>query len=138
MNFTVYFDGQFWAALIELHIDGNYYALSHTFGVEPKDGELYLFVNSVLPKLIGRVKSEISLAIAAGEKKKLNPKRMKKLARQAAERNPVSTKSQEALQRQMELNKKESRNRSRQAKLDLLEFKHMKAVEKAKQKHRGH
>lgn len=37
---TIYFDGQFWVALIEKCLDGNFFTGRHIFGAEPSNPEL--------------------------------------------------------------------------------------------------
>ncbi|MGE5363275.1 MAG: YjdF family protein [Bacteroidota bacterium] len=136
MHLTVYFDGQFWVGLAEAGSGDTLRVFVHTFGEEPGDGILLDFVNHILPDLY--LDSTGTSAEESGLRPKLNPKRLQKLARRALNQHPQSTKSQEVLQRQMELDKKEKKVLSRQQKLEQAEIRRMKAVEKARQKHRGH
>ncbi|MDP4117332.1 MAG: YjdF family protein [Bacteroidota bacterium] len=136
MHLTIFFNGQFWVGLIEKHIDDHLFSAIHTFGDEPKDGTILHFVNFTLQTLIENQTE--SVIEEQNLFKKLNPKRVKKLAKLAASQSPVSTKSQEALRLQMEKDKKDKKKLSKEEKVKMLEVKRLKAVEKAKQKHLGH
>jgi hypothetical protein len=43
--FTVYFDGQFWVGVLELHADDGVRAARHIFGPEPTNPELLQFAS---------------------------------------------------------------------------------------------
>lgn len=43
--FTVYFDGQFWVGVLELHDDDGVRAARHVFGPEPTNAELLEFAS---------------------------------------------------------------------------------------------
>ena len=136
MRLTVYFDGQFWCGLIERFDDGILSADRHIFGAEPKDGEIEDFVNHHLVKIIKNTASGIGSNLP--EIKKINPKRLKKLAALEMKSVSVSTKAQEALQQQLEANKKEKQRIAKDRLEELKEYKRAIAVEKRKKKHRGH
>lgn len=136
MNLTIYFDGQFWVGLIERYADGRFYSSIYTFGEEPKDGTIMYFVNHTMHKITD--KQTESISANAGEIRKLSPKRINKLARLAANKNPLSTKAQEAIRLQQEKDKKQKKKQSKEEKLELEKIKRLKASEKAKQKHLGH
>lgn len=135
MRLTVYFDGQFWAALIERENENGLSAGSYIFGSEPKDGEILEFVNKKVLSIIDRQTETI--IHETKEVKKNNPKRMKRLAAKELKSNPVSTLSQLAVQKQLEKNKKEKKVILKKEKEEKINHKRELAAEKAKMKHRG-
>ena len=136
MKLTVFFDGQFWVGLLEKEENKKYYSTLHTFGEEPKEGEIYHFVSFELSKLTDRQTRHVETDAKA--LKKMNPKRMKRLASKEMSANPMSTKSQEAIQQQLEANKTEKKRQTREMKEAEKEYKRQLAREKKKQKHKGH
>ncbi|HGI4717120.1 TPA: YjdF family protein, partial [Streptococcus agalactiae] len=52
MKMTVYFDGNFWLGLIEYDDDGDYKVFRYFFGKEPKDDDVFNFINHKLNDLI--------------------------------------------------------------------------------------
>ncbi len=136
MRLIVYFDGQFWNGLIEREVNNSYTVQRHIFGAEPKDGEIEEFVNVELVKYLCNLNNgeEIESITA----RKINPKRLKKLVAKEVQCTSVSTKAQQALQQALEANKKEKAQADKHKLLELEKYKRSKAVEKRKQKHRGH
>jgi hypothetical protein len=135
MRLVVYFDGQFWTALIESENEKGYSTASYIFGSEPKEGEILRFVNTRLLPIIN-AQSE---AVGHEKKsiKKINPKRLKRQASKELNSNPVSTVSQKAIQKQLEKNKKERKAISKKEKEGKRDYKRILALERAKEKHRG-
>jgi hypothetical protein len=136
MNLTIFFNGQFWVGLIERYNEGRLYSSIYTFGEEPKDGTIMHFVNYTVQKIIAGQTESVNKADT--QVKKINPKRINKLARLAVNKNPLSTKSQEAIRLQQEKDKSLKKKLSREEKLALEEIKRGKAIDKAKQKRLGH
>ena len=136
MNLTIFFNGQFWVGLIERYSGSRFYSSIYTFGEEPKDGEILHFVNHSLQRITDSQTESINGTNVKASK--MNPKRINKLARLAVNKNPLSTKAQEAIRIQMEKDKKQKQKKSKEEKLEMEEIKRRKAVEKAKQKHLGH
>jgi hypothetical protein len=135
MQLTIFYDGQFWVGLIERQVEKKYYSTLHTFGEEPGDGQILEFVSDELLKIINRQSSHV-----ISDKrhcKKINPKRLKRIAAMELEKNPMSTKSQAAIQKQMEENKKERKEISKKEKEVKKEYKRKIASEKRKNRHKG-
>ena len=131
MRLTIFFDGQFWVGLIERQVEKKYYSSLHTFGEEPGDGQIVDFASCDLLKIIDQQSEHVETCSAVV--KKINPKRLKKLAAQELKQNPLSTKSQDAIRLQMESDKKERKLISKQEKEQKLDYKRQKAVEKKKE-----
>lgn len=136
MRLIIYFDGQFWAGIIERFENNNFVASRYIFGAEPKDGDIEKFVLEDLIKFLGD--NQGSKTDEQCEIKKNNPKRLKKLAAREIDNTPVSTKAQQALQAALEENKKAKALISKQQKLEHEKYKRIAAIEKKKKKHRGH
>ena len=136
MRLVVYFDGQFWSALIERNDEHGIYASRHIFGSEPNEGEILNFVNNDLLKIIEKqtVCSEPDII----DTQKINPKRLAKIARKQMVQNPVSTKSQEAIQLALEAQKKEKQVIDKERQKELNEYKRILVSQKKKEKHKGH
>jgi len=135
MRLTIYFDGQFWQGLIELSSGDNLYAQSHTFGKEPKDGEVFNFVEHELGKYLDCNNSQINTQDKAV--KTYNPKRLQKLAHKQMTTHPVSTKAQQAMRLQQESVKKERESLTKEKRELIKEQKRFIKTEKKKQKHKG-
>ncbi|MFA8343467.1 MAG: YjdF family protein [Rhodothermaceae bacterium] len=135
MKLTIFFNGQFWTGLIERKVETQYYSTLHIFGEEPKDGDIWKFISFDLLRLIE--KQTESVAVENSVLKKINPKRLKRIASKELSRNPLSTKSQDAIQKQLEVNKKERKKISKELKEEQAEYKRTKRVEKRKKKHKG-
>ncbi len=129
----VYFEDPFWVGVFERIEDGKLSASKVTFGAEPKDYDIWEYVNRNYYSLnfSPAVKTEIK-----DEKK--NPKRAQRDARKQTLENGIGTKSQQALKLQQEQNKqvrKERSRKEREAESDrLFEMKQ----QKKKEKHKGH
>lgn len=108
-NLTVYFDDPFWIGVFERIEDGKLSVCKITFGAEPKDYEVWEYVLEHYFEL------EFSSAVETEIKRTANnPKRRQKNARKQLERTGVGTKSQQALQLQLEQNKQERNLKSRE------------------------
>ena len=135
MKLTIFFDGQFWVGLIERQSESKHYSSLFTFGEDPGDSQIFEFVNDDLLNIINKQSEFVEtndLRI-----KEINPKSQKRIASKEMAANPLSTKSQEAIQKQLEKDKKERKLISRDQKEEKLQYKREKSIEKKKQKHRG-
>ena len=129
---TVYFDEPFWVGVFERIEDGKLSVSKITFGAEPKDYEVWEFVLKHYYEL------EFSPAVETGLKRTAdNLKRRQKNARKQLERTGVGTKSQQALQMQLEQSKQERKVKSREQKLAEEERLFALKQQKKKEKHRG-
>lgn len=130
---TVFFEGPFWVGVFERIEQGRLSVCKVTFGVEPKDYEVWAFVL----KNSGQLKFSPSVDLVVKEAP-ANPKRVQReLRRQTADAG-IGTKSQQALQLQREAHKltrkaasRAQREAEQQRQFDLKQ-------QKRKEKHRGH
>ena len=129
---TVYFEDPFWVGIFERVEDGKLSVCKVTFGAEPKDYEVWEFVLKHYYEL------EFSPAVETGIKRSAdNPKRRQRNARKQLERTGIGTKSQQALQMQLEQNKQERKVKSREQKLAEVERQFALKQQKKKEKHKG-
>ena len=128
---TVFFDEPFWVGIFERCENGRLSVCKVTFGAEPKEQEIYEFVLRHFTEL--RFSQEVDII---QRKTADNPKRRQRNARKQMEHSGVGTKSQMALQMQLEQNKLERKVKTREQKLAekqrLFEIKQQKKREKHK------
>jgi hypothetical protein len=136
MQLKIFFNGQFWVGLIERQIDDKFYSSLYTFGKEPTENQILEFVQKDLQGIIEK-QSEYAVTDEV-RIKEINPKRLKRLASKEMEKNPLSTKSQEAIQKQIENDKNEKKKITKEQKEQIELYKRQKAIEKRKNKHKGH
>lgn len=133
ITLTVLFDEPFWVGVFERVENGRLTVAKVTFGAEPKDYEVQDFVLRHFYDL------KFSPAVAAEEHRTSdNPKRRQRVARKQMQEAGIGTKSQQALQLQLEAAKterkqasREQREAERQRRFDLKQ-------QKRKERHRGH
>ena len=105
---TVFFEEPFWVGVFERVLDGKLSACKVTFGVEPKDYEIYDFV------LKNYYQLRFSPAVAIDVKEVgRNPKRVQRKVRKQVQNTGIGTKSQQALKLQQEQLKTERKTMSR-------------------------
>ena len=128
---TIFFDEPFWVGIFERCDNGRLSVCKVTFGAEPKEQEIYEFVHKHFTEL--RFSQEVDIK---QRKTADNPKRRQRNARKQMERSGVGTKSQMALQTQLEQNKLERKVKTREQKLAdkqrMFEIKQQKKREKNK------
>ena len=133
LTLTVYFDAPFWVGVFERMEDGRLSVCKMTFGAEPKDYEVWAFVLEHYHQLT------FSPAVKADTRQAAdNPKRRQRNAGEQMARTGVGTKSQQALQMQLEQNKQERRAKSREQKLAEAERLFALKQQKKREKHKGH
>lgn len=124
-NLTVYFENPFWIGIFERIEDSKLSVTKVTFGAEPKDYEIQLYIQKYYSNLkfspvVETIKKEI----------KRNPKRMQREAKKKMQEIGIGTKSQQALKLQQEQNKQEYRVKTREQKeaekLRMFELKQQK------------
>ena len=133
LTLTVYFDEPFWVGVFERTEDGRLSVCKVTFGAEPKDYEVWAFVLEHYHQLTFSPAVEANTRQAAD-----NPKRRQRNAGKQMARTGVGTKSQQALQMQLEQNKQERRAKSREEKLAEAERLFALKQQKKREKHKGH
>ena len=130
---TVFFDDPFWGGVFERIDDGKLSVCKVTFGAEPKDYEVWEYILRHYYEL------RFSPAVEAGTRQGAdNPKRRQREAGKQMERSGVGTKSQQALQMQLEQNKQERKVKSREQKLAEAEQQFALKQKKKREKHKGH
>lgn len=131
---TVYFDPPFWVGVYERISDETLAVAKITFGAEPKDYEVYDFLQKHWDTL------SFSPPVAETERKSSpkNPKRLHRLIQGKLQERGVGTKSQQALQLQREAVKTARKVRKSQAKEDEKARRFSARQEKRKEKRRGH
>ena len=132
-NLTVYFEDPFWVGVFERMSEGKMSVCKVTFGAEPKDYELWDFILRNYYELRFSPDIEVETKQRAD-----NPKRRQRNARKQIENTGIGTKSQQALKMQLEQNKLERKEKSREQKMAeakrMFELKQQKKMEK----HKGH
>jgi len=132
-SLTVFFEEPFWVGVFKRIKDGKLSVCKVTFGAEPKDYDILVFVLYHYYELVFSPSVEIETRQAAD-----NPKRRLRNARKHLENTGVGTKAQQALQRQREEMKTERRQISREERdAEAQRRFEMKQVKK-KEKKRGH
>ena len=133
LTLTVYFDDPFWVGVFERMEDGRLSVCKVTFGAEPKDYKVWTFVLEHYHEL------KFSPAVEAETRQTAdNPKRRQREAGKQMERSGIGTKSQQALQMQLEQNKQERRVKSREQKQAEAEHQFALKQQKKREKHKGH
>ena len=130
---TVWFADPFWVGVYEREAEGRLEVCRHTFGAEPKDGEVWQWLLSAWRGL------DFSPAVEAPRRPsgRENPKRVRRQARNRPEKTGVGTKAQQALQLQREARRAERAQRHRQRDAAEEERRFRIRQEKKKEKARG-
>jgi hypothetical protein len=108
-TFTVFFDGQFWVGVLEIHDAGKVQAARHVFGTEPTGPQLYEFGLHEFGDLLTAAES-CEPAPASG-RPRVNPKRIARLVARERAAPVVSTAAQNAMRLSIEARAKERRGR---------------------------
>jgi len=132
-SLTVFFEDPFWVGIYERVYSDSYEVCKITFGAEPKDYEVYIYIIENWNKLrfSPAVKAEVK------EERRINPKRMQREINSRLQNQPIGTKAQQALKLQQEQNKTERKLRSREQREAEKECEFALRQEKKKAKHRG-
>lgn len=130
---TVYFEPPFWVGIYERQCESKYEVCKIVFGAEPKDCEVYDFIQ----KHGSQLTFSSSIQSRVCEERPINPKRMQRQVRKELQQG-IGTKAQQALKLQQEQRKqirkvsaKEKRAQEEMRRFNLRQ-------EKRKAKHRGH
>ena len=133
VTLTVLFDAPFWVGVFERVEDDKLTVAKVIFGAEPKDYEVYEFIL----KNFYRLKFSPSLVIENNHTFE-NPKRRQRAARKQMQKTGLGTKSQQALQLQLEARKIELKNFNKMQQAVLKQHRFELKKQKHKEKHRGH
>ena len=129
---TVFFEEPFWVGVFERVSDGKLSVCKVTFGVEPKDYEVYEFVLNNYYRL------RFSLAVATDIKEAgRNLKRVQREVRKQVQNSGIGTKSQQALKLQQEQLKIERKVVSREQREAEKQRRFELKQQKRKEKHKG-
>ena len=129
---TVFFEEPFWVGVFERISEGKLSVCKVTFGVEPKDYEVYEFV------LKNYCRLRFSPAVAADVKEAgRNPKRIQREVRRQVQNTGTGTKAQQALKLQQEQLKMERKTVSRERREAEKQRQFQLKQQKKKEKHRG-
>ena len=129
---TVFFEEPFWVGVFERVADGKLSVCKVTFGVEPKDYEVYEFVLNNYYRL------RFSLAVATDIKEAgRNLKRVQREVRKQVQNSGIGTKSQQALKLQQEQLKIERKVVSREQREAEKQRRFELKQQKRKEKHKG-
>lgn len=133
IRLTVFFEDPFWVGVVERMEDGKLSVSKTTFGAEPRDSEVYGFIQKNFCNL--QFSPAVDTVVKSDKK---NPKRIQRDAKKMVLEKGIGTKSQQALKLQQEQNKQERKALSRERKeaeaRRMFELKQLKKREK----HRGH
>ena len=130
---TVYFEEPFWVGVFERIEDGKLSVAKVTFGAEPKDYEVQVYIQKYYFSL------KFSPAVETVVKDiKRNPKRMQREAKKQTMETGIGTKSQQALKLQQEQNKQVRKERSRKKKEAEEQRMFELKQQKKREKHKGH
>lgn len=132
VRLTVYFEDPFWIGVFERVENGGLSACKVTFGAEPRDSEVFAFVQRYYYKL------KFSSAVEAEKEiEHKNPKRILREARQQTAATGIGTKSQQALKKQYEESKIAHKKESKEHRDAEKEQKFLLRQKKKKEKHKG-
>ena len=129
---TVFFEEPFWIGVFEHISEGRLFVCKVTFGVEPKDYEIYELV------LKNYYRLQFSPVVATDVKEvSRNPKRIQREVRKQVQNTGIGTKSQQALKLQQEQLKTERKTVSREQREAEKQRQFELKQQKRKKKHRG-
>ena len=134
-KFTILFSDPFWIGLYEREEETGYSVCKITFGREPRDQEVYVFLLTRWHTLQFTPTLHASLSLTSPA----NPKRRQREARRQTQATAgIGTKAQQALklQREVEKQARTARSRARQEAEAAMKFRLRQ--EKRREKHKGH
>ena len=131
---TVYFENPFWVGVFERSSACRLEVCRIVFGSEPKDEEIYVFIQREYLKLrySHEVEDDTSL------KAKINPKRLQRQIRKLLVSQGIGTKAQEALSRERELGKIVRKTRNKEEKEAQKKLAFEMKQQKKREKKKGH
>lgn len=131
---TVFFETPFWVGVLEREENGLYEACKITFFSEPKDCEIYDFMQRNGYRL------QFSPPVKASSRpgKCVSPKRMQREIKKQLQANGIGAKAQQALKLQQEQNKLNRKADGRQQQKEEKDRRFELHRQKRKEKHRGH
>lgn len=131
---TVLFENPFWVGVFERRYADKIEVTKVTFGKEPKDYEVYDFVLTEYHHL----KFSSTIAAEVVSARRINPKRLQKLAKKQVSEVGIGTKAQQALKLQQEEGKLQRKKSSREQREAEKQKQFELRQKKCHEKHRGH
>lgn len=131
---TVTFEAPFWVGLYEREEEGLYQVCKITFGAEPKDYEVYAF----LQRHWRGLPFSPPLPAGSGPTARVNPKRLQREIKKQLQAPAIGTKAQQAMQLQREQAAQARKDRARQNKAAEQDRQYALRREKHKERHKGH
>lgn len=135
VELTVLFNDPFWIGIFEVFDNKSYRVCKVTFGAEPRDDEVFDFI----------LRNYYSLKFSNNEKldkknvlKKENPKRLQREIKKKVKCKGASTKAQEIIKMQYEMNKADRKKLSKEKKEERERQLYEMKQKKKREKHRGH
>lgn len=128
IQITVFFENPFWAGIFERIEKGEIATCRVVFGPEPKDYEVYRFIqkNYWVLKFSGPV------AIEERPQTKINPKRLQREIKKTLQKTGVGTKAQEAIKKEHESRKQKKKSFLRKRRDEDKKIRYKKKQEKKK------
>ena len=131
---TVFFETPFWVGVYERQLGSAYAVCKITFGPEPKDYEVYEF----LQRNSRRLQFSPMLRQEKPFVRSINPKRLQREIKRSVKQQGIGTKAQQALQLQQETGKLAHQARRLALREAAKERRFLLHEEKRRKKHRGH
>lgn len=135
MELSIFYNGQFFVALVEYKMVNNSKFIQYTFGNEPDDLEVLDFIHHQLMKSIDDVQT---IVCTKNISRKVNPKRLLRQIAKEQKKPKYSTQAQIAIKKELELKKKQKRKRYKEKRDAFQKRKREIKKVKAKEKHKGH
>ena len=133
-SLTVFFEEPFWVGVYERESGGRCAVCKITFGAEPKDYEVYAF----LEKNWNSLRFSPPVKVGPAAHKPGNPKRMQCAIKRELQSAGTGTKAQQALKLQQEEGKIARKTRTRACREAEEARRFALRREKQKEKHKGH
>ncbi|MBU9797566.1 DUF2992 family protein [Staphylococcus aureus] len=137
MELSIFYNGQFFVALVEYRMENKSKFIQYTFGNEPDDIEVLDFIHHQLVEMIDDVQT---IVYTKNKSRKVNPKKLQRQIAKEQKKPKYSTQAQIAIKEELELKKKQKQKRKHyKEKRDAFQKRkrEIKKV-KAKEKHKGH
>ncbi|ALH98467.1 TPA: DUF2992 family protein [Staphylococcus aureus] len=135
MELSIFYNGQFFVALVEYRMRNKSKFIQYTFGNEPDDIEVLDFIHHQLMEMIDDVQT---IVYTKNNSRKVNPKRLQRQIAKEQKKPKYFTQAQIAIKKELELKKKQKRKRYKEKRDAFQKRKREIKKVKAKEKHKGH
>jgi len=137
MKLTVFFDDQLqlWVGVVQSDDGNRLRAGRHLFGKGPKEADIMDFIHNDMQRLLDRTTQ--SVEVKPREERRINPKRLLRIAAKELRQRGVSTYAQQVMSLEYEHRKLQRKSDSKRRMEEKKERTYQLKVQKAKQKHRG-